>query len=466
MNPKLRDVHIQPTMHQGQQGLLLADPLGISKRALFVPNILAPLLPLMDGSRDLGTLRIGFELRTGIPISLGVLENLISQMDASTFLDNNHYVEALKVATENYRQATSRPPIMAGRSCPGDRQELASFLQEYMDEAQIKRAQGEVTAGGLGVSPDSNNSLESLFDKEGLREFGDRGLKAGHEMPSDGAADQPARASGDIKGIISPHIDFPRGGPVYGGVWAAAAPAVKEAELVIILGTDHNGGNGEITLTQQSYETPWGIVPTDQEAVNRIAALAGEDAVFGGELRHRGEHSVEAALIWLHYLTRDKPRHVVPILCGSFELFIHQNTSPSECKSISAAIEALREIVIKRRTVIVAAADLAHVGPAFGDRFPLNPAACARLEARDQKLLEIMRSADAGAFFEEIRSEGDQRRICGLPPIYVALSVLSGVAGSVIGYSQCPASEDGTSIVSICGMVYRPAHYQTHQRPA
>ena len=431
MNPKLRDIHVQPTLHQGQQGFLLADPLGISERALFVPNVLAPLLSLMDGSRDIGTLRTGFELRTGIPISLGVLENLISQMDASTFLDNNHYAEALKLATDNFRQAASRKPVMVGRSCPEDPMELASFLQEYLD------GQGEVPAGGFRVS----------------------------EMPSGSLADHPAR-SGDIKGIISPHIDFPRGGPVYGGVWAAAAPAVKEAELVVILGTDHNSGNGEITLTQQSYETPWGVVPTDQEVVSRIARIAGEDAVFGGELRHRGEHSVEAALIWLHYLMRDRPCRIVPILCGSFELFIHLNTSPSEGDSISATIEALREIAGKRRTLIVAAADLAHVGPVFGDSLPLSPVTCARLEAKDRQLMKILRSADADAFFEEIRSEGDQRKICGLPPIYIALSVLSGAKGSVTGYAQCPASEDGTSVVSICGMVYRSAQDGTHPRPA
>jgi len=55
---------------------------------------------------------------------------------------------------------------------------------------------------------------------------------------------------------------------------------------------------------------------------------------------------------------------------------------------------------------------------------------------------------------EEVRTDGDQRRICGIPPIYVTLAVLAGMDGTVTGYAQCPASEDGTSIVSICGMVY------------
>ncbi len=443
MNPKLRAIHMQPAVHQGQQGILLADPLGLSERRLFVPTPLAPLLPLIDGSRDLGTLRTGFELRTGIPISPRVLENLISELDASRLLDNAQFAQAVKAATDGYRQARSRPPIMAGRSCPGDPQELVALLHGYLDQGRLKRAQGEVPAGGWGVSP--NSKLPPIL--------GDRGLKESQETPSGGVADQPAWAA-DIKGIISPHIDFPRGGPVYGKAWATAAQAMKEAELVVILGTDHNGGEGEITLTKQSYETPWGIVPTDQNVVNRIAALIGEDAVFAGELRHRGEHSVEAALIWIHYLTRDKPCRVVPILCGSFESFIHQNISPSTSGAISATIEVLRDTAGKRGTVIVAAADLAHVGPAFGDLLPLDLAARARLEAQDRRLIKVLGKADPEAFFEEIGGDGDQRRICGIPPIYVSLSVLAGLAGSPAGYSQCPASEDGTSIVSICGMVY------------
>jgi hypothetical protein len=401
VKPKLREIHMQSAVHQGQQGILLTDPLGLSERRLFVPTPLAPLLPLIDGSRDLGTLRIGFELRTGIPLSPSVIENLISELDISRFLDNALFAQAVRAATDEYRQAKSRLPIMAGISCPGDPQELAALLHEH-----------------LGVM-----------------------------------ADMPPWAS-DIKGIISPHIDFPRGGPVYGSVWATAAPAVKEAELVVILGTDHNGGEGEITLTRQSYETPWGIIPTDQEVVNKIAALAGEDAVFSGELRHRGEHSVEAALIWAHYLTRGKPCQVVPILCGSFESFIHQNVSPAQSRSISATIEVLRETANRRRTIIVAAADLAHIGPAFGDLLPLDLAARAGLETQDRRLIEVLGKADPEAFFGEIRGDGDQRRICGIPPIFIALSVLSGLAGSPAGYAQCPASEDGTSIVSICGMVY------------
>ena len=41
-----------------------------------------------------------------------------------------------------------------------------------------------------------------------------------------------------------------------------------------------------------------------------------------------------------------------------------------------------------------------------------------------------------------------------VPPIYIALWVLCGLKGTPTGYAICPASEDGTSVVSICGVLY------------
>ena len=405
-NPKLREVRAQPVLHRGQQGVLLSDPLGISQRGLFVPRALSPVLTLLDGSRDLGMVRTGFELRTGIPISTSIMEKLVSELDNALLLNNERFAQAHQVAIDDFRHAASRQPILIGKCYPEDPQEIRALLQRYLDQAE---------------------------------------------------KDDP-QTTGEVKGLISPHIDFARGGPIYARVWAKAASALEETELVVILGTDHNGGEGEITLTRQNYETPWGILPTARELVDEIARLAGEARVFGNELHHRGEHSVEAALIWLHYLLGNRRCDILPVLCGSFHSFIDQGESPLQGTSISATVEIIRKAATDRRTLIVAAADLAHIGPAFGDHLPLDLAGRARLAEQDQRLTDILRQGNAEAFFEEIRGEGDQRRICGMPPIYITLSVLSEVKGSLTGYAQCPASDDGTSLVSICGMVY---HSQT-----
>ncbi len=402
MKPKLRQVRSQPTVQDGQRGVLLSDPLRISRNTIFVPASLALLLALLDGTRDVGTLRTGFELRTGTPLSTSSIEQFISQLDGALYLENERFGAAYDSALNQYRSAASRPPALAGSCYPADADEARAYLQQFQE-----------------ASPEDD------YD--------------------------PA---GGIVGLVSPHIDFERGGHIYARVWAKARLALEEADLAVILGTDHNEGEGRITLTRQDYETPWGTVPTARDAVDEFLSEAGE-GVFDCELNHRWEHSIETAVVWLHYLLGDKPCPVLPILCGSFQSFIEGAKSPQQSGEIASTIDVLRRLVKRQRTIVVAAADLAHVGPVFGDPLPLDFVAHARLAKQDGQLLDIMSQGQADEFLAEIRKDGDRRHVCGVPPIYVTMSVLSGATGVSLGYAQCPASEDETSVVSICGMLYQ-----------
>ena len=75
------------------------------------------------------------------------------------------------------------------------------------------------------------------------------------------------------------------------------------------------------------------------------------------------------------------------------------------------------------------------------------------MRSQDQHLLDIMSSGNAEHFFKEILNERNRRHVCGFAPIYLALCVLD-TGGTLLGYEQCPASADGGSLVSICGMLY------------
>ena len=400
MGLKIRTVRTQPSMQRGQKGVLLSDPLAISDKALFIPGTLALLLELMDGTRDVGTLRTGFELRTGIPLNHSTVEQLVSQLDEALFLENERFAEAYGVALKDYHTAFSRSPTLAGSCYPADANELSVFLQRYLDQAEDD-----------GIEP-----------------------------------------PGDVKGLICPHIDYERGGPIYAKVWAKTQAAVKKAELVVILGTDHSEGEGSVTLTRQDYATPWGVIPTAQDVVDELANKIGE-TIFEHELNHRREHSIEAALIWLHYVLGDRTCHLLPILCGSLDSFLKDGRNPLEAPHIASTIEMLRILCSHKRSIIVAAGDLAHVGPAFGDPYPVDLAGRARMTTQDQRLLDIMSGGKAEDLFTEILNERNRRHVCGFAPIYLAMSVL-GVKGTLLGYEQCPASADGDSLVSICGMLY------------
>ena len=49
----------------------------------------------------------------------------------------------------------------------------------------------------------------------------------------------------------------------------------------------------------------------------------------------------------------------------------------------------------------------------------------------------------------------DRNNVCGVPPIYLALRMLGQVQGEQVAYDRCPADEDGTSLVSVCGVVWK-----------
>ena len=397
--PRLRDVDAQPIASGGRQGILLRDPLQLTDRYVIVPQRLAPVLSLCDGTRDSSALRAALIVRFGVRVGLDVIDKILSALDEALLLDNDRFVRAREQVVAKYREAPFRPPTHAGRSYPADPDELRSFLQRYLDEVD--------------------------------------------DVP-------PAPAGG--RGLVTPHIDYARGGPVYARVWRRGAEMVREADLAVVLGTDHFGGAGQITLTRQDYATPFGTLPTADDVVDALAQALGPDTAFAEEFHHRSEHSIELAAVWLHYIREGQPCQLVPILLGSFGRFVGGDAEPASDRAIGALVSALRQVTSGRKVIVVAAADLSHVGPAFGGR-PLDLVGRARMQAIDDEIIEHTCAGDAEGLFHAIRCRSDRTNVCGLPPIYVALRMLEPVLGERVAYDRCPADAKGTSLVSVCGVV-------------
>ncbi len=385
---------------------------------------------MMDGSRDVAELHAALLVRAGLRVSPEIIQHVVDQLDDVLLLENEHYAQAYAEALRAYRTAPFRPPSLAGAGYPADPAGLRGLLDDYLANISVN-----------GTSADA--SLSNIADVVPQTQF-------------ENLDPEEEESQAQIAGLISPHIDYQRGGPVYAGVWERAANAVRAADLVIIFGTDHTGGIGRITLTRQNYATPYGVLPTDTDLVDAIADAIGEDEAFAEEIHHRGEHSIELAAVWLHHARQGKPCQVVPILCGSFQHFVEGQADPVADPTLDAVLDVLRTATANRRTVVVAAADLAHVGPAFNDLAPIDHIRHAQLQVADEILIETVIDADADAFFNTIAAEGDRRNICGLPPIYLTLRFLSGDArGELTGYDRCPADGQRTSFVSVCGVVFR-----------
>ena len=273
--PKLRAVDLQPFVHGGRPSILLRDPLQLAEKTVVIPQQLSPVLALCDGTRDAGGLSAALAIRYGLRAAPGVLEQLLATLDEALLLENERFAQARERVLAEYRQAPFRPPASAGRAYPADADELRHLLDGY-----------------LGAVAGENSH------------------------------------SGDVRGLICPHIDYGRGGPVYAEAWKRAADAVQEADLVVLLGTDHFGDGGLVTLTRQHYATPFGLLPTPVETVDALASAIGPEASFAGELAHRSEHSIELAAVWLHHVRAGEPCELLPILCGSFAPFVRGGTEP------------------------------------------------------------------------------------------------------------------------------------------
>jgi len=400
-HPKLRALDFHPLVYNGEPSILLRDPLQLADdKTIVLPQYLAPALTLCDGTRDLSALRAALAVRFGLRFGPGVLEQLLDALDQALLLDNDRSGQAQARALAEYRQAPFRPPALAGQSYPAEADALRRLLDGYLAAV-------------------------------------------------DGA--DPPCAGG--RGLVCPHIDYTRGGPVYAHVWKRAAATVQAADLVVLLGTDHHG-EALLTLTRQHYATPFGLLPTAREVGDALAGAIGPDAAFAGELLHRSEHSIELAAVWLHHVRQGQPCDLVPILCGSFGRFIRGEAEPAHDPAINALVDTLRQTMTGRRVAVVAAADLSHVGPAFGGA-ALDIVGRARMRAADDEIIARTCAGDAEGFLAAIARDGDRHNVCGLPPIYLALRMLSPVQGEQVAYDRCPADENGTSLVSVCGIILR-----------
>ena len=322
-------------------------------------------------------------------------------MDAALMLENGAYCQVSARALKAYREADHRAPSHADLVYPSDADALAETLQGYIARAP---------------------------DMDGAR---------------------PATSA--LAGIVCPHIDYERGAETYAQLWKRCAPYLEDVQLAVIFGTDHSVCPWTLTPTRQDYSTPLGILPTDRDTVDGLAEAPGGAKAFEEELHHVNEHSIELALVWFHHAIGGRRCAVVPVLCGSFHSFLEEGADPSESETIAAAVSYLRGVISGRRTVVIAAADLAHVGPAFGDTAPIDIAGRTELAAQDAESISAIFDGDAEALFSISRLESDARRLCGLPPIYMALRLLGRTEGESLGYAQCPADANGGSLVSIVG---------------
>jgi len=400
--PRLRAVEAFPVEQEGQRYVALRDPAGYVAEVIMLPVDLVEVLALFDGEHPISAIQAELLQRHGEQVARASLEQLIGELDAHGFLESPAFARRRAAIDDAFLGAPRRPASHAGGAYPDDPAELRSRMDGFFTSPQGPGAVGDFQGGG-------------------------------------------------VSGLIAPHIDFHRGGPAY--AWAYRDLAERcDADLFVIFGTCHAGMADPFALTRKDYDTPLGPARVDREVVEALAARAGQDC-FGSELAHRNEHSIEFQAVFLSYLYAGRRDiRIVPVLTSFAHEALARGQRPDDDPRVGRFLDALADLAGSgRRVAFIAGADLAHVGPRFGDPQPVSPAELGTIDREDREMLRAVQAGDPEGFFESVRADGDRRRICGLSPIYTLLRVRAGAKGLLRQYGQWP---DPQGVVSFASVVF------------
>jgi MEMO1 family protein len=405
--PKLRPLSGRRIDHQGRPYVALDDPLGLFTGQVLIPlDLFQQVIRHFDGRNTLAEIQSRVQGETGRATPLADLEALVDKLDRAMVLDGAAYSSFV----DQYARQVSRPSSHAGRSYPADgvalRAELARFFAN------------PAGAGSLSI----------------------------HE---------PGRP-GSIRGILSPHIDFGRGGPVYSHAYKALVER-SDADVFVILGVAHQPCRHRFALTRKDFQTPLGLAQTDRGFVDHLADVAGNH-LFEDELAHRTEHSIEFQVVFLQYVLGGRRDFtIVPILVGSFHDLMLDGSDPINDPEVGRMIRALRsaEAASGKKVAYIGGIDLCHVGPEFGDPSPVDDATLETIRGFDRAMLDRAASRDSAGWFSEAARVENRWRVCGLAATYTMLEAIGPARGRLLSYDQA-VNPSRTCCVTFASVAFEP----------
>jgi MEMO1 family protein len=392
--PRLRPVEAFPGgTSNGQPLYVVRDPTGLAEGLISLSPVAMFILSLLDGQHSLLDIQEVFARRTGQLLPREHLEDMIGQLDAAHFLDSPGFAQYFQSLVDGYRSAAAR--LSAGEESYG------------------------VEPGGLGPM-----LQQMLFDGQG----------------------PPAKASRALVGLIAPHLDYLRGSPGYGWAYRVLAAADRPTR-VIVLGTNHFGRAAAPVATRKDFQTPLGLTRTDRVFIETLGNRLGVD-LCEDEFDHQREHSVELQVIVLQHLLGADRFEIVPVLCS--DPCGPNGTAPADGRGADLREfgEALGELARGdgKPTLIVAGADLSHIGYRFGDEADLDEPFLGEVERKDRQALDALVTRGRDAFIEVLNSRDNSTRVCSAGCIYALTTALPDARPELLGYHQTADRESGTGV--------------------
>ncbi|MBH0200367.1 MAG: AmmeMemoRadiSam system protein B [Nitrospira sp.] len=383
--PVLRNLQFSPIKQGEEQYIVLWDPTGLGKEKLVLPLNYFFIVQHFDGEHSLTDICALYLKRFGEFLMPVKVEQLVADLDQKLFLEGAQ-AEAARVQVRNeYRQAPLRPSLCVGRSYEADGAKLKKQI-------------------------------------------------AGFFTSSEGPDFKPSENAGKlIKGLVVPTYDLKQAGPVYAWAYKELQEAAQP-DVYVIIGTAYAGLAKLFAVTDKDFETPLGVVRTDQPIMSQLKDRL--PASFEEDVCHQAEHAIEFQLPFLQHVLGDKrPFTIVPILCSFSALDLSEG---GVRVAIDAFLVGLRDIMAGcgRSSCVIAAGELAHLGLRYGDKEPPTDFSFHRSMQHDLEMLKHVEELNPGAFAAYIQKEQDRRRISGFSPIYSLLRLIQAEKGEVLRYDR------------------------------
>ena len=441
--PRLRPIRGFQAQAKGSDGtevpmVGLADKEQISEKVVFTQIAAVQLLPLMDGSRTLDQL----VEEVGRGLTRPIIEELVAQLDDAGLLMGPRFDAILAEMHRQFDATANLPPAST-----------IQFAESLLKEDEQK----------LEVSERDALATERL--RTALDEFIKQAIK---DAPDASLPTLP-------KAIVAPHLDYHRGWNNYAAIWGRLRE-VSRPERILVLGTNHFGRATGVCACDKGYTSPFG---TSELAADLLAALKRNlgpdlgDAVVAHRYDHEREHSIELQIPWLqHIFGKDEQGHYPQVL----GVLIHDPTANNgesydgKGVGMTSFVDAMKKAIaaVPGRTLVVASADLAHVGPSFGDEHPLaekeGPGADFRQKVIESDIESLRalagldeQSADQSAvqraanMISSMAWQGNMNRWCSIGNMAAAMMVTEPAETKLLNYAAA-IDPQGQTMVSSCAM--------------
>jgi MEMO1 family protein len=370
--------------------------LGLGTEGLLLRTDTLPILALFDGSKTIS--EIAGKL-TDSGIGSNEILQFANELNKYLLFDSDYFNYCLSQRKLDFARLSCLSAPLAGSAYPEDPLKLKNLINSYIkDPFDIAVREGKVYTDS------------------------------------------------QIFSLLSPHIDYPRGGTVYGKGYSCFKKDsifTQNCELVLLWGTLHRYSQDLFILSDKDLLTPLGLIKSNREVVNKIVSELGHNRLFNDSYLHALDHSLELQLPFLQESLKGS-WEILQVLVGSFEQFCNADSYPENYPIYNEFIDLLKStlkdlfLAVGRRVVIVSSVDLSHVGRQFGDDFSVNNDKALEISQNDQLYLDAILRFDKNSFYNLIVEHNNQQRVCGFSTIYSFLDLVKrldlGLKGELLKY--------------------------------